>query len=47
MATKKSKTHLKKGKKLEATKPLKGSSSPSLYGAGATGQHLKIVKLTS
>jgi hypothetical protein len=47
MATKKSKTHLKKGKKLEATKPLKASSGPNLHSGSSTGTHMPIVKLTS
>jgi type VI protein secretion system component Hcp len=45
--TAKSKTHLKKGKKLEATKPLKSSSSPNLYGNCTTGKHIIGGKLST
>jgi hypothetical protein len=47
MGTKKAKTtkHLMKGKKMEATKPLKAAGAPSLYNATSNGVHIPKVSL--
>jgi hypothetical protein len=46
LATKKAKKHLTRGKKIEATKPLKAAGSSSLFNSTGNGTHISTSELT-